>query len=198
MDERACRRIFEPFFTTKDQSKHSGLGLSTVYGVLRQHGGGIGVESAPGQGSTFRSALPLDASPAVEEPPAPALAEKAAGASVVVVEDQPAVRSVISAILGSFGYDVVEFASPEAAISHFESGGAADLLITDLIMPGMHGTEVARRARALRPGLSILFISGYAEPDGEAALARDSITSFLAKPFHPNELAASVAKLLSH
>jgi CheY-like chemotaxis protein len=91
----------------------------------------------------------------------------------------------------------VEFASPEAAISHFKSGGAADLLITDLIMPGMHGTEVARRARELRPGMPVLFISGYAEPNGEAALVHDDITGFLAKPFHPHELAALAAKLLA-
>lgn len=191
------RRIFEPFFSTKEAAKHSGLGLSTVYGVIVQHAGGITFESALGRGSTFRAALPLDNS--VDEAAAPGAAAgvSASGARVIVVEDQPAVRAVVCSMLNALGCAVEDFASPEGALIRTADPAAVDLLITDLVMPGMDGRELVRRARQHRPGLPVLFMSGYAEPPDDSTLTRDPQADFIAKPFNPKDLAAKVGKLLA-
>jgi PAS domain S-box-containing protein len=193
----ASGRVFEPFFTTKEAAKHSGLGLSTVYGVIVQHTGGITFESALGRGSTFRAALPLDSSVAGAATPGAATGVSASGARVIVVEDQPAVRAVVCSMLDALGCSVEDFASPEGALIRVEDPAEVDLMLTDLVMPGMDGRELMRRARQHRPGLPVLFMSGYAEPPDDSTLARDPQADFIAKPFNPKDLAAKVSKLLA-
>ena len=197
IEDEASARIFEPFFTTKEAARHSGLGLSTVYSVIVQHCGGVTFESALGQGATFRAALPLDQSASAADAPASAVQTSVAGARVIVVEDQPAVRAVVCTMLAAIGCDVEDFASPDAALIRTADPSEVDLLITDLVMPGMGGRELVRRVRELRPGLPVLFMSGYAEPPDDSTLARDILADFISKPFHPNELAAKVAGLLA-
>jgi PAS domain S-box-containing protein len=193
----ASRRLFEPFFTTKESARHSGLGLSTVYGVIVQHGGGVTFESALGRGATFRAALPLDCSASEAALPDATAGAPATGARVIVVEDQPAVRAVVCSMLDALGCAVEDFASPEGALIRVADPAEVDLLITDLVMPGMDGRELMRRARQHRPRLPVLFMSGYAEPPEDSTLARDPQSGFIAKPFNPKELAAKVAKLLT-
>ncbi len=195
--DEAGARIFEPFFTTKEAARHSGLGLSTVYSVIVQHGGGVTFESVPGQHTTFRAALPLDHSDLASDAPSAAVPAPATGARVIVVEDQPAVRAVVCTMLAAMGCDVEDFASPEAALIRTADPLEIDLLVTDLVMPGMGGRELARRARESRPGLPVLFMSGYDEPPDDPTLARDSMADFVAKPFNPKELAAKVSSLLA-
>jgi two-component system cell cycle sensor histidine kinase/response regulator CckA len=199
MDDSVRSRVFEPFFSTKGTARHSGLGLSTVYGIVEQHGGRIRIQSQAGQGTSVSTAFRIDQAPEASAPgdaPPPA---PAPGVRIVVVEDQPAVRAVVSTMLETLGYSVEEFASPEAALRRIGDGTGLELLITDLVMPGMGGREVVRRARAMVPDLPVLLMSGYAEPEAEPEPDTNSpaSTDFLAKPFHPNELAVRVAKLLS-
>jgi len=197
IEDAAVSRIFEPFFTTKEAARHSGLGLSTVHTVILQHCGGVTFESAPGKGTTFRAALPLDTSPSGADASISTVQATASGARVVVVEDQPAVRAVVSTMLAAIHCDVEEFASPDAALGRMADPSEVDLLVTDLVMPGMGGRELVRRARELRPGLPVLFMSGYAEPPDDSTPARDGMADFIAKPFHPDELAAKVTSLLA-
>jgi hypothetical protein len=116
---------------------------------------------------------------------------------MVVVEDQPAVRLLVCTVLTSLGYEVEEFASPEAALARIEDPAGVDLLITDLVMPDMDGRELARQARGFRPDLPVLFMSGYSEPTSNAVITRGPGVGFIAKPFHPKDLAAEISRLLS-
>lgn len=197
MDDTVRARVFEPFFSTKQNARHSGLGLSTVYGILQQHGGRIRIQSQPGRGTAFSAVFPVDGSPQVTVAASGPSRAPAPGTRVVVVEDQPAVRAVVYTMLESLGYDVEEFASPEAALERIGDGTGLDLLVTDLVMPGMGGREVAERARAILPELPVLFMSGYAEPEQEPDRDGPAPTDFLAKPFHPNELAQRVGRLVT-
>ena len=197
MDEVVRARVFEPFYSTKQKAHHSGLGLSTVYGIVQQHGGRIRIQSQPGCGTAVSAVFPVDETSQVEASAAGPSRAPAPGTRVVVVEDQPAVRAVVYTMLESLGYEVEEFASPEAALERIGDGTGVELLVTDLVMPGMGGREVAERARAILPDLPVLFMSGYAEPEQEPDTGGPAPTDFLAKPFHPNELAERVARLLT-
>jgi hypothetical protein len=168
-----------------------------VYGIVEQHGGRIRIQSQMDQGTTMSAAFPLDDAPRTEAAAAEPQRAPSPGARIIVVEDQPAVRAVVYTMLESLGYAVEEFASPEAALERIGDGTGVELLISDLVMPVMGGREVARRARAILPDLPVLFMSGYAEPEQEPDTSGPAPTDFLAKPFHPNELAARVARLLS-
>lgn len=196
MDEAVRARVFEPFFSTKKEAKHSGLGMSTVYGVVQQHGGRIRIESQRGRGTVVSVVFPIDDAGHEEKGDEHGHWAPSPGTRIVVVEDQPAVRAVVCTMLEAIGYTVEEFASPEAALARVGDGTGVELLISDLVMPGMDGREVARRARAALPELPVLFMSGYAEPEQEPDTNGLESTDFLAKPFHPNELAWRVAKLV--
>ncbi|HNY39380.1 MAG TPA: PAS domain-containing protein [Bryobacteraceae bacterium] len=196
IDQSVGSRVFEPFFTTKESVKHSGLGLPTVFSVLHQHGGAITFDSAPNRGTTFRAVLPLD-SGGSEKVSGEAAGPGPSGARIVVVEDQPAVRTVVKAMIESFGCAADEFASPESALEFIAMEPGIDLLVTDLVMPGISGREVARRARQVHPDLPVLFMSGYAESENEPDADAGGRIDFLPKPFHPNELAARIARLLA-
>jgi two-component system cell cycle sensor histidine kinase/response regulator CckA len=189
-------RIFEPFYTTKPIGKGTGLGLATVYGIIKQSGGYVWVYSEPGQGTTFKVYLPVDeahVSVAAASPPP----EQASGEHVLIVEDEPAVRYMTSRALKEHGYSVVEASDgPEALRLVEESNGVLDLIITDVIIPGLDGTELARLATSVKPGLPILFMSGYTDDDIVRRGLLDPDQPFLQKPFTPDALARKVAELL--
>ncbi|HWK26691.1 MAG TPA: response regulator [Solirubrobacter sp.] len=189
MDAETRAQIFEPFFTTKPEGKGTGLGLSTVFGIVQQSGGTIAVESAVGRGTTFVIRLPRggDVAAAAAEPRAKAVAARGTG-RVLVVEDDESVRALLRGVLVSAGYDVRLAADPAEALA----GPDADLVITDMLMPGMNGRELAERLLDRAPGVRVLFISGYTGED----LALDDGVRFLPKPFTPSELLEQVRAIL--
>jgi two-component system, cell cycle sensor histidine kinase and response regulator CckA len=192
MDDETKARIFEPFFTTKDVGKGTGLGLATTEGFVAQSGGKIEVSSELGQGTTFRIYLPAVATEARPEPDQPAL--RAGVGRVLVAEDEKMLRDLAERVLVRAGFRVILAASPAEAIAEFDRGRAPiDLLITDMVMPGMNGTRLAAELRARQPSLPVLFMSGY---DEEMGAQRGPGTAFLGKPFDSNGLLAAVEALL--
>jgi CheY-like chemotaxis protein len=193
----ARAHLFEPFFTTKDVGKGTGLGLASVYGIVRQSNGFISVESEPGLGATFTMHFPaVAAAPSfVEEGSAPALAPSGGCETILLVEDEDAVRMITSAVLRRQGYQVLEASTARGACDIFEQRASEiDLLLTDVVMPDMNGPSLAQRLVSIRPELRILFISGYADVSFEAG---GSNVSFLSKPFQASALAAKVRDVLS-
>lgn len=184
MDAATQARIFEPFYTTKELGKGTGLGLATVYGIVKQHGGVIWVYSEVGTGTVFKIYLPTaDAAldEATESEPAPALSGEG---TVLLVEDDDDVRVLAHSILASGGYDVLAARSgDEALLAAERHAGAVDVLLTDVVMPGMNGRELSERLHMLRPGVSVVFMSGYTHD----AIARRGMLEpgprYLQKPF---------------
>jgi two-component system, cell cycle sensor histidine kinase and response regulator CckA len=195
-------RIFEPFFSTKAGGSSTGLGLSTVYGIVRQTGGFVFVDSAPGRGTTFQIYLPRCA--ATELPAGRAdVAEPAAvkdltgSGRIMLVEDDDPVRIFGARALRNKGYTVLEAKSGEMALELLRSGaGNIDLLITDVVMPNIDGPRLAREVRELEPLIKVIFISGYAEDAFRQRLGNDSDIHFLAKPFSLKQLAMKVREVL--
>jgi len=190
-------RIFEPFFTTKELGKGTGLGLSTVFGIVKQAGGSIWVYSEVGIGTTFKVLLPR-AELAVAEPrPAPAVVDLRGREVVLLVEDDAAVRAVTAGILRRHGYTVVEAAEPLAALALEPSVPTLDLLLTDLVLPGMSGPDLARRLRERRSDLRVLCVSGYTDD----AVVRHGLLEqglpFLSKPLVPDALLRKLRELLA-
>ena len=197
MDARTRSRIFEPFFTTKEIGRGTGLGLSTVYGIVKQSGGYIQVESEPGMGATFSIFLP--AAPPGTAAPAPAASRRSSPVpceTVLVVEDDEMVRGLVTSMLKSLGYRVLSPPSPGHAIGICADRRIElDLLVTDMVLPETDGMQVAQQAAALRPELKVLFMSGYTE---HPVLQRPGLESrvFLHKPFTATALAAKVREAL--
>jgi PAS domain S-box-containing protein len=198
MSDEVKSHLFEPFFTTKAKGKGTGLGLSIVYGIVKQSGGSIDVQSEVGKGTTFRIHLP-----AVREPDAPVAITGAEPASpkgsetILLVEDEAALRDLAVRVLRSGGYDVIEAGSGEAALDALrDSPRRIDLLVTDMIMPGMNGRMLAEKLRGAAPDLKVLYISGYIENAIELAGALGPATHFLPKPFAPSDLAQKVRETL--
>src|SRR5205823_6957977 len=153
--------IFEPFFTTKEVGKGTGLGLSTVYGIVHQSGGHIAVDTAPGRGTVFKIYFPRF-SGEVDTPAAVAAIPTGQSQTILLVEDEPGVRTVARDILQSIGYQVLEAASPSAALEIARGQiDSIDLLLTDVVMPAMNGRELAERLLAQRRDLPVLYMSGY-------------------------------------
>jgi CheY-like chemotaxis protein len=157
-------RIFEPFFTTKERGKGTGLGLATSHGIVKQAGGGIAVYSEPGMGTTFRIFLPRHEAAAQTAEPAAVAAPPRGRERILMVEDEAAVRRVGARLLRSQGYDVIEAGDGAEALRVLEEGGGrVDLLFTDVVLPGMGGRELADRVLKVRPGIKVLFTSGYTD-----------------------------------
>jgi len=190
MEPQVMSRVFEPFFTTKDHG--TGLGLSTSYGIVKQSGGDIWVDSKPGSGTTFRIYLPV-AEESRGEPEVPREVAPVRGSeTILLVEDEDGVRRVVETMLKRRGYQVLASPSPADALAVAENhSGTIDLLITDMVMPGMSGRKMAEHMITARPNLRVLFVSGYSDPvdtDGGAA--------FLQKPFTAEELAHKISEVL--
>ena len=198
MDETTRARIFEPFFTTKGVGKGTGLGLSTVYGIVHQNGGHITVESAPGTGTTFRIYLPLHDAPAAE-PSVQLIANEERGGSetILLVEDEAMVRRFTQETLEHNGYHVIQAAYGSEAVAIFEkSPDAFHMLLTDVVMPQMNGREVAKRIVELRPGLPVLYMSGYVGMGIIEDGLFDPEMNFIQKPFGADALLHRVRQLL--
>jgi CheY-like chemotaxis protein len=188
-------KAFEPFFTTKAPGAGSGLGLSQVFGTARQSGGDVQIESELGKGTTVSVYLPR-AKVAVERAavaPVIAGAARNGSATLLLVDDDEAVRATTADVLVGLGYAVQQAADGPAALELLDHGGTVDVMLTDVVMPGMSGPELARRVLAVRPGLPIIFISGYAEPEG---LAGESLGRLVRKPFRAAELQEQIEEAI--
>jgi signal transduction histidine kinase/CheY-like chemotaxis protein len=196
MTDMVKAKAFEPFFTTKGPGAGSGLGLSQVFGVARQSGGSVRLESALGVGTSVDVLLPRASSAPDQRRPALAnFPTQPASSTVLLVDDDEAVRSTTGLILEAMGYTVVEADSGRAALARLADDEPIDLLLTDVAMPGMNGPELARQARALRPVMPIVFFSGYADPE---AVAGDAILQrMVRKPFRAAELANQIEAALA-
>jgi CheY-like chemotaxis protein len=200
MDRETQERIFDPFFTTKLVGKGTGLGLSTVYGIVRQCGGFIRVDSQPGCGASFTIYLPRMEGAYAETPapvPEPEPAAARGDETVLVVEDQQNVRGIISEILRRGGYQVLEAANGGDALLLCESHpGPIHLVLTDVVMPGMSGRDLARRIESLKPGAKVLFMSGYTGGTIDISAAPGAGFAYFQKPFTPQSLARKVRQTL--
>ncbi|MBL8734801.1 MAG: PAS domain S-box protein [Planctomycetes bacterium] len=191
MDERVRERLFEPFFTTKEPGKGSGLGLSTVYGIVTQAGGTVTVDSAPGAGATFDVRWPAATPSGTDAPQPETVTASPRRARVLLVEDDAANRELAARILRMHGHTLLLADSGEAALQIASEGGHIDLLVTDMVMPGISGRTVAERLLAERPGLRVLFVSGFLSDD-ELRRGADPRWALLQKPFTANELLGAV------
>ena len=198
MDDAVKARLFEPFFTTKDAHR-SGLGLATSYGIVRQSGGHICAESALAQGTTFRIFLPRHAAPPAATSKKPGRRRSLTGTeTILVLEDEVSVRHLSVRVLRHLGYEVLEAAHGKDAKHLITQGDAkkVDLLLTDMVMPGMSGRHFADWLHQTSPETKVVFISGYLEESVHPRDRREPGTSFLAKPFSPDELSAKVREVL--
>jgi len=201
MDAATLNRVFEPFFTTKPTGKGTGLGLSTVFGIVKQSGGSVAIYSEPGRGTSVKVYLPAMrgmAAAAGGEESGASTARAARLQRVLIVEDDVIVRELLHEVLSEAGYEVATVANPAEAIALSERDpGRMDLMVTDVIMPGMDGRKLAARLAPARPDMAVLFISGYPQQaishngDLEAGLA------FIQKPFTPEALLRRVRQVLS-
>nr|WP_319777002.1 ATP-binding protein [uncultured Sphaerochaeta sp.] len=200
MTEEVRQNIFEPFYTTKQAGKGTGLGLSTVYGIVKQNGGCIGVESSPGKGTTF----------SIHFPPAESIPNKKTDQTVqretpraseheliLLVEDEPGMRSMVSAMLRELDYEVLTAETPEHAIEiAAKEGSRIDLLLTDVIMPSMNGRDLAQRITALLPAMKVLYMSGYtSDVIGKDGFIEEDIL-YIQKPFSRQHLAVTLWEIL--
>jgi CheY-like chemotaxis protein len=187
--------VFEPFFTTKEPGQGTGLGLATVYGIVRQHSGSIEIASGVGEGTTVTVRLPI--APADAAPGADA-AERAEGAHtgrVLLVEDEMQVREVTARFLRRAGYDVVAVADAGTALAQLTSSDPFDLVLTDSAMPGMRGEDLAAEIFRIRPGLPVILMSGYSEAGQPAKSSR--VAAFIHKPFPVPALLALVRRVIA-
>jgi CheY-like chemotaxis protein len=198
MDAATRKRIFEPFFTTKEKGKGTGLGLSTVYGIVKQSNGYVFAQSEPGAGTTFYVYLPRVEESAEEESPAKSQPNEAGGCeTVLLVEDEESVRELVRVTLASRGYKVLEAENGECGLQVAEDfKDPIDILITDVVMPGIGGRELAKKLLSLRPDISVLYLSGYTEDAVIAPGAPSAAIAFLQKPFTLQNLAKKVRDIL--
>jgi PAS domain S-box-containing protein len=199
-------RLFEPFFTTKPAGKGTGLGLASVYGIVKQSGGNIWVYSEVGHGTTFKVYLPLVDATADEampmsrtpQPPAPPPAMSANGATILLVEDNPSLEQIARRILKRYGYSVLSAPSAEEAVRVSRThAGAIDLLLTDVVMPGQSGPSLATLLTTERPEMRVLHMSGYTDDAVVRHGALSGTAAFLQKPFTPEGLSRKVEEVLS-
>jgi CheY-like chemotaxis protein len=199
MDEQTRAQIFEPFFTTKERGKGTGLGLATVYGIVKQNNGFINVYSEPGQGTTFRIYLPRHLSSGEKEDNHKETAAPKAGGNetILLVEDEPAILEMTRMMLERLGYRVLTANEPAAAIEIVRDHcRTVQLMMTDVVMPGVNGRELAARVHECCPGLKVLFMSGYtANVIAHRGVLGDGV-DFIQKPFSMHNLGAKVREVL--
>jgi CheY-like chemotaxis protein len=199
MTPEVMKKVFEPFFTTKPEGRGTGLGLSMVYGFVRQSGGHIRIDSEVGQGTTIRLYLPRSLQS--EEPLIDMDAMPVVGGSemVLVAEDDEAVRETVVALLNDLGYRVLKAKDAQSALSIIESGMPIDLLFTDVVMPGtLKSTELARKARERIPHLAVLFTSGYSQDAITNSARQDENVELLSKPYSRDALARKLRHVLAN
>lgn len=191
--------VFEPFYTTKEAGAGTGLGLATIYGIVTQNAGFIDVHSEPGLGTTFKIYLPRSEDVVGPESKDVECAPSGRGETLLLVEDEPAILQLVGGMLEGFGYRVLAASTPDDAL-RLAAGhpGPIDLLVTDVVMPGMNGPELAARLQALRPGLTCVFMSGYAAHAITSGGVLREGAPFIQKPFTRSLLAGAVKKALSH
>jgi two-component system cell cycle sensor histidine kinase/response regulator CckA len=198
MDASVRARVFEPFFTTKEMGKGTGLGLATVYGIVQQSGGYIWVYSEPGSGSSFKIYLPrVEAARDADGPGQAKLSTVRGSENILLVEDDPSVRSLARRVLEASGYTVLvpdRVEDVEALCRHYP--GTIHLLLTDVVMPGLSGTELARRLMPLRKDMKVIFMSGYTERAGSHEALLELGSTLVQKPFTPSILARKVREVL--
>ena len=199
MSAEVKERAFEPFFTTKEVGKGTGLGLSMVFGFAEQSGGYAELESAPGRGTTITIMLPLAKAEVTDEslPAAPEVPSAAGPATILVVEDDSLVRAQVAMSIRTLGYEVIEVADGASALKEIETRRRIDLLFTDIVMPGgVNGRELAAKASAMRPGLRVLFTSGYTDNVFIRDGRREAGPRLLAKPYRWPDLARVLREVL--
>jgi two-component system, cell cycle sensor histidine kinase and response regulator CckA len=198
MNEETKARIFEPFFTTKEVGKGTGLGLATVYGIVKQSGGFIWVESAPGKGATFDIYFPQASGKAADIPAEPAKRAESRGTeTILLVEDEPGVRELACQFLRGSGYSVLEASDGVKALEvATQHSGPIHLLLSDMVMPRMGGQELVERLRATRTGMKFILMSGYSEYNGAEYRQADSPFLRLGKPFSMASLVGKVREAL--
>jgi two-component system cell cycle sensor histidine kinase/response regulator CckA len=200
MSAETLAHIFEPFYTTKEGGRGTGLGLSTVYGIVKQSGGHISVYSELGKGTTFKVYLPRVDDPVQAQTPveAPGSTSAESAETILLVEDEPAVRELAHMVLSERGFSVIEARSPEDAVRLAGKHGAEiRLLLTDVVMPGMSGHDLAKQLTARHPNLRVLFMSGYTHNMIAENGTLEEGLSFLQKPFTPQVLTQKVREVLS-
>ncbi len=198
MNPEIQQHIFEPFFSTKNASKGTGLGLSTVYGIVKQSNGFITVDSLPNRGATFRVFFPIARGTAAASLAMDHSAEiQAATATILLVEDEDDVRAVLRNSLRRDGYTILEASGGAEALEISKHAGRIDLLLTDVVMPGMSGRDLADRLAGSRPGMKILYVSGYNEDTVLQKGVIEGQMEFLQKPFSPSTLSRKIRQILS-
>jgi CheY-like chemotaxis protein len=198
MDDGTQKRIFEPFFTTKPRNQGTGLGLATVHGIVAQSGGFVTFESAPGRGTSFFVHFPRGGGTPGAGELAPVVKATRRSATILVVDDQQSIRRLTSELLGNLGYRVLAAATGEEAVQVAEAEpGAIDLLLLDIVLPGMNGREVAERVLARRADARVLYMSGYMDDTPLRAGVRSRRAAFLEKPFRFEQLVAKIEEVLA-
>jgi CheY-like chemotaxis protein len=197
MDEPTRARLFEPFFTTKEVGKGTGLGLATIYGIVKQSEGQITVDSAPGQGATFRIYLPRhQEAPRKARRTSPSFQLPSGTETILLVEDEELVRNLAQMVLQHQGYQVLVAGLGPEALRLAQHAGTIHLLVTDVVMPGMSGRQLAQELRRSRPDMRVLYLTGYTDDAKLRHGIFEEETTLLQKPFSPDDLAQRVRDVL--